>query len=132
MTALQDRYATMTRGQSRDTGQVLALILALCAFVLEKPELTLASAGVMLLVLVWPSVFRPLAFVWFGLAEILGWVMTRVIFSTIFFLLVTPVGVFRRGCGIDPMERGRWKDGQKSVFRVRDHEYSAQDLERMF
>lgn len=132
MTALQERYAAITRGQSRDTGQVLALVLALCAFVLNKPELTLASAGVMLLVLVWPSVFRPLAFVWFGLAEILGWFMTRVIFSTIFFLLVTPMGLCRRMCGIDPMERGRWKEGQKSVFRVRDHEYSAQDLERMF
>lgn len=132
MTYLQERYAAMTRSQSRDTGQVLALTLALCAFVLKKPELTLASAGVMLLVLVWPSVFRPLAFVWFGLAEILGWVMTRVIFSTVFFLLVTPVGLCRRMCGIDPMERGRWKDGQKSVFRVREHEYSAQDLERMF
>lgn len=132
MTALRERYAAMTRGQSRDTGQVLALVLALCAFVLGKPELTLASAGVMLQVLVWPPVFRPLAFVWFGLTEILGWVMTRIIFSSVFFLLVTPVGLCRRMCGIDPMERGRWKEGQESVFRVRDHEYSAQDLERMF
>jgi hypothetical protein len=132
VTALLERYAAMTRGQSRDTGQVLALVLVLCAFFLNKPALTLASAGVMLLVLVWPPIFRPLAFVWFGLAEILGWVMTRVIFTTIFFLLVTPMGLCRRMCGIDPMERGRWKEGQESVFRVRDHEYSAQDLERMF
>jgi hypothetical protein len=132
MTALQERYANMTRGQARDTGQVLALGLALAAFVLKRPELALASAGVTLAVLVWPPLFRPLAFVWFGLAEILGWVMTRVIFSTIFFLLVTPVGLCRRMCGLDPMERGRFKNGQESVFRVRDYQYSAQDLERMF
>jgi hypothetical protein len=132
MTALQERYAAMTRSQSRDPGQVLALALVLVSVVLKKPDLALASAGVMLLVLVWPSAFRPLAFVWFGLAEILGWIMTRVIFSTIFFLLVTPVGLCRRMCGIDPMERGRFKGGQESVFRVREHQYTAQDLERMF
>jgi hypothetical protein len=132
MTNLQERYAAMTRSQSRDTGQVLALCLLVAAVVFENMELALVSAGAMLLVLVWPSFFRPLAFVWLGLAEILGWVMTRVIFSAIFFLLVTPVGLCRRMCGIDPMERSRWKEGQKSVFKVRDHEYSAQDLERMF
>jgi len=132
MTALQVRYANMTRDQARATGQVLALGLTLAAFVLNKAELALASAGIMLLVLVWPNVFRPLALFWFGLSEILGWVMTRVIFSTIFFLLVTPVGLCRRMCGLDPMERGRFKNGQESVFRVRDYQYSAQDLERMF
>jgi fatty acid desaturase len=132
MTAFAERYAAMTRGQARDTAQVLALGLALAAFVLKSPELALASAAVTLAALVWPPVFRPLAFVWFGLAEILGWVMTRVIFSTIFFLLVTPVGLCRRMCGLDPMERGRFKDGQESVFRVRDHQYAARDLERMF
>ncbi len=132
MTALQERYANMTRGQARDTGQVLALGLALAAFVLNKAELALASAGIMLLVLVWPNVFRPLALFWFGLSEILGWVMTRVIFSTIFFLLVTPVGLCRRMCGLDPMERKRWKDGSESVFRVREHGYTGRDLERMF
>jgi hypothetical protein len=42
---------------------------------------------------------------WMGLAEALGFVMTRVILGLIFFLVVTPIGIVRRLTGGDPLGR---------------------------
>jgi hypothetical protein len=42
---------------------------------------------------------------WMGLAEALGFVMTRVILGVVFFLFVTPIGLVRRLCGGDPLGR---------------------------
>ncbi len=42
---------------------------------------------------------------WMTLAEGLGWVMTRVILSVVFYLVVTPIGVVRRLTGADPLRR---------------------------
>ena len=42
---------------------------------------------------------------WMGLAEALGFVMTRVILGLVFFLLVTPIGLVRRLFGGDPLSR---------------------------
>ena len=38
---------------------------------------------------------------WMGLAEVLSFVMTRIILAIVFFLLVTPLGFFRRLTGRD-------------------------------
>ena len=42
---------------------------------------------------------------WMGLAEALGFVMTRVILGVVFFLFVTPIGTLRRMFGGDPLSR---------------------------
>ncbi|MDQ1558600.1 MAG: hypothetical protein QOD32_1660 [Pyrinomonadaceae bacterium] len=42
---------------------------------------------------------------WMGLAEALGFVMTRVILGVVFFLVVTPIGLVRRLTGGDALGR---------------------------
>jgi hypothetical protein len=42
---------------------------------------------------------------WMGLAEVLSFVMTRLILAIVFFLLVTPLGLFRRISGGDSLNR---------------------------
>lgn len=42
---------------------------------------------------------------WMGMAEGMGFVMTRVILGVIFFLFVTPIGLLRRLSGGDPLGR---------------------------
>jgi hypothetical protein len=39
------------------------------------------------------------------LGEVLGWINTRVILGAIFFLLFTPLGLYMRLRGKDPMRR---------------------------
>src|SRR5262245_57283220 len=40
---------------------------------------------------------------WMILGHILGWINTRIILGAIFYLIVTPIGVYRRWLGKDPM-----------------------------
>ena len=42
---------------------------------------------------------------WMALGCILGWVNTRIILGFVFFVIVTPIGIFRRWLGKDPMGR---------------------------
>lgn len=42
---------------------------------------------------------------WMGMAEAMGFVMTRVILGVVFFLFVTPIGLVRRLFGGDPLGR---------------------------
>jgi len=42
---------------------------------------------------------------WMGMAEAMGFVMTRVILGLVFFLVVTPIGLLRRLTGGDPLGR---------------------------
>lgn len=53
--------------------------------------------------LVMPGVLRPVFKAWMAAAFSMGFVMTRVLLSLVFFLLVTPIGVVRRLLGRDPM-----------------------------
>jgi saxitoxin biosynthesis operon SxtJ-like protein len=42
---------------------------------------------------------------WMKLAEVLAFVMTRIILGMVFFLIVTPIGVIKRLSGWDPLHR---------------------------
>lgn len=43
--------------------------------------------------------------VWMMLAEVLGFISTRIILGLVFFLIVTPIGVIKRMFGWDPLKR---------------------------
>lgn len=54
-------------------------------------------AGIFLLFgLILPKLLKPIHKAWMALAVVLGWIMTRVILSILFFLIVTPVGLLAK------------------------------------
>ena len=57
------------------------------------------SAALLLLGLVVPILLKPIHKVWMTSALLLGWLMTRVILSVLFYLVVTPIGLFARFFG---------------------------------
>lgn len=42
---------------------------------------------------------------WMAVGHVLGWINTRIILGFVFYLIVTPIGIFRRWLGKDPMGR---------------------------
>jgi hypothetical protein len=123
---------SISKDQSRDTGLVIVLILLIGARFWGKSELILPALGVLLLTMTFPVVFRPLAWLWFGLSRVLAEVVSRILLTLLFGVVVTPVGVIRRLFGADPMRMKGWKNGRDSVFERRDHTFSARDLERPY
>jgi hypothetical protein len=79
-----------------------------------------------------PQVLRPVAIVWFGLANIVGAVVSRVVLAAVFGLVVTPIGLLRRALGKDSLRLRGFKAGNGSVMVVRNQTFTAGDLERPF
>lgn len=67
--------------------------------------LFIVGATLVLLGAIYPKALVVPNRLWMGMAEAMGFVMTRVILGVIFFLLVTPIGLIRRLSGGDPLGR---------------------------
>ena len=64
-------------------------------------------------------------------AVILGWIMTRVILSLVFYLIMTPIGLLTRLIGEDFL--GLKKTDSGSYWNLRDSNYETnQDYEKQF
>lgn len=99
------------RGFGRTVGLVL---LAIGTYVLWRrgwaltvlPATLLGIGGALVgLGLAAPGVLRPVYRVWMLLAVVMGFVMTRVLLTLVFFGVVTPIGLLRRALGHDPLRR---------------------------
>jgi Saxitoxin biosynthesis operon protein SxtJ len=63
-----------------------------------------AVAGILILpALVYPKILFWPHKGWMFVGHVLGWINTRIILGVVFYLIVTPIGVFRRWLGKDPM-----------------------------
>ncbi|MBA4395823.1 MAG: hypothetical protein C0394_00315 [Syntrophus sp. (in: bacteria)] len=112
----------------KDTGLVIVLVLLLTAYWTQKSLFILLAIGVLVVAMTIPVILKPLAIVWHYLSTVIGNVMNRIVLAVIFGVLLIPVGVFRRCLGFDPMMRKKWKNGVHSVFSVRNHTYTSDDL----
>jgi hypothetical protein len=82
--------------------------------------------------LIFPSLLKPFQKAWMTLAVILGWVMTRVILSILFYLVVTPIGVVARLAGTRFLEL-KWDKEAKSYWNLREEkETDPKSYEKQF
>jgi hypothetical protein len=116
MTILDElRGLDTSKGALRNFGLVVGgVFLGIVAFVFWRRGFETTTvlnavalgAGVLVsLALVAPRVLKPAHRVWMLLALILGFVMTRVILTVMYYLVFTPIGLVLRALGRDPMAR---------------------------
>jgi hypothetical protein len=128
------RFKNITKDQAKDTGMAIVLLL----FILGQlfPERAgmfhISAIAVLILNMVLPIAYKPAAWLWFGLANILGTVMSKILLAVIFIVLVTPVGIIRGMLGKDTLFLKKWKKDDSSVFHVRDHLFQSQDVEKPY
>ena len=82
-------------------GAVLIAIVLLLFWLEKQSYDILMIVGVVLCVssLILPVILKPFYFAWMTFAIILGWIMTRVILSLVFYGIITPIGLFSRLVG---------------------------------
>ena len=63
---------------------------------------------------------------WMRLAEILGWINTRIILLVIFYLVVTPLGLIMRAIRKSPLDQGErdsyWTEAPQSSYGDKHYE----------
>ena len=118
--------------RARDTGMAMVLILLLLELFLGGLIYLKIALPVLVVNMIVPQLFIPLAYVWFGLAHFLGTFASKILLFVVYTLIVLPVGLFRRAMGKDAMLIKKWKQNQESVFKTRNHLYTASDIEKPY
>lgn len=124
--------ADVSNKECADTAMAMTLICLLAVMYTRALTLLPLALALLLLGMVWPRAYSPLARVWLGISLLLGSVMSRLVLSIIFIVVVAPLAVVMRLFGHDPMRRKAWKKGAASTFVSRDHLFEAKDLEQPF
>ncbi|MFH1755649.1 MAG: SxtJ family membrane protein [Candidatus Latescibacterota bacterium] len=122
----------INRSQAKDTGMAMVLICLLLGVVWDKGGVLVLAIPLLVINMIVPGVFKPVAKIWLGLSTLLGTIMSRVILSILFLVIVTPVGLVRRWLGADSLQLKTWKKGQKSVFSIRDHKFESKEMENPY
>ncbi|MFW5735101.1 MAG: SxtJ family membrane protein [Oceanidesulfovibrio sp.] len=115
-----------------NAGLALVLLLLLAIHVFDAQGLVPVLFAVIIALMVKPTLLKPFAALWLGFSELLGAIMSKVVLSLVFFLVVTPIALLRAAMGKDPMQKKRWKNGSDSVFRTVRKTLGPEDLDTMF
>jgi hypothetical protein len=89
------------------------------------------GALLILLALVFPRALKYPNKAWMALAEVLGFVSSRIILALVFFLIVTPIGVIKRLSGWDPLHR---RSGSRNSYwrPYSERQKDVRHYEKMF
>ncbi|MBV5330496.1 MAG: hypothetical protein JZU65_23155 [Chlorobium sp.] len=121
-----------SKTQAKDTGLAMLLICLLFIYLAKYYFLLLPAMAILVVTMTCPSVLTPFAKLWFGLSRLMGIVMSKVVLSLIYFIVVLPIGFFRRIIGKDAMQVRAWRSSSGSVFKMKNHVYSGDDLEKPY
>ena len=94
----------------------------------------LISLGFLIIVLglALPKILLPFQKVWMVLAVVLGFIMTRVILSILFYFVITPIGFLAKVFGKHFLDL-KFHDSKNSYWNVREKkDYEKIDTERQF
>jgi hypothetical protein len=122
----------ITKDQSKDTGMAMVLLALLLGFLTDAPGFFPVAAILLVVTMAVPAVYRPIAFVWLGLSHFLGTIVSRILLTAVFFVIVLPVGLLRRVMGKDSLQLKKFGRGEESVMRVRDHVYAPSDIDKPY
>lgn len=116
---------------------ILVLVLALGIFYwfshVKRPELgkwLLLSALILGLIGVFiPFLADKIHWAWMKLAHVMGWVMSKVILTLVFFVFLLPMALIVRAMGKGNV---KVKAGGTSYYKTRDFLYNKESLEQVW
>ncbi|MEM7037002.1 MAG: SxtJ family membrane protein [Bacteroidota bacterium] len=116
------------RGKHIETILVLVTALVVLFLIFELKGFLLAGLGLSVVGLAIPILAKWIHEGWMGFAKVLGFINSHILLSLIFFLILTPLALARKlFTKKDPLQLKKQDEG--SYFVVREHEFTAEDLE---
>ena|SRR3984957_2640552 len=125
-------FKKVSRKQCSEFGQVAVLICIFIALYQKNAHYILPAFLILVITVLFPYFFYPVAVFWFGLSTILGKISSFVILSTLFIILVIPMGLFRKISGRDILKLKQFKKSRNSVMTERNHLFVSDDLVNTF
>ena len=69
---------------------------------------------------------------WHKLAELLGYINSRILLTLIFFIFLVPVAFLSRIFSGNPLLLKKRPNADDSYFESRNHEYTSEDFENVW
>lgn len=88
------------------------------------------ASAIAVLTLLSESLAKGLNWLWLKLALGLGWINSRILLSVVYFLFLMPIALVSRLFTKDPLLLKA--KSRNSIYTVRDHTYSKEDLENIW
>jgi len=117
----------MTDKWIKDTGLVLVFIFLILGFRYGKDFFVVAGILLLLTILV-PKVLYPIAFLWLKFVKILNFIMPKIFFGAVFYVVIFPMGRLKKLISGDTLMVDNWEQID-SVFRDRKHLYTKADIQ---
>jgi hypothetical protein len=124
--------------QMKDSGMAFALICFFLGIVLKSNIWLITGIALQLINMVNSKFFHFPAIFWFSLANLLGFITSKILLTLIFCIVILPIGSLRRLFAhskknrlenkLDSLKLLQWKYSDKSVFKTRDHIYTKNDI----
>lgn len=118
--------------QHKDVGLVLILVLLFLYQHYDYRSFLVAVFVVAGITLLLPVVLHPISKVWYALSELLGTVMSRVLLTIVFFLIITPIGFIKRTIDGKRLLGEKWKKGTSTVFINKNKKITQSDIGNTF
>jgi Saxitoxin biosynthesis operon protein SxtJ len=122
----------ITKKQASDTGMALVLILLLIGYFTKQVIFYKIAIPVLVMDMAFPMFFYPFAILWFGLTTLLGEVVSKILLSVIYFIILFPVSLVRKLMGKDSLNLKTFKKTRNSVMVTRNHSFTSKDIEHPF
>ena len=123
---------TISKKQASDTGMAIVLVLLLIGLFSQNTIYYKIAIPVLVINMIVPMFFYPFAIIWLGFSHLLGTVVSKIILTIVYIVLVVPVGIFRRILGKDSLQLNDFKKGTGSVMKVRNYIFSSKDIEKPY
>lgn len=132
MAGVKQLFQQVTKRECLEFGLLVILIMLYCGLHFKERYFFVAAFIATLLTILWPLLFYPFALIWFALIKFLSGISTRIIMLILFFVVVTPVSLFRRMTGKDTLRLKQFKKDKQSVMNDVNHTYTKTDLLHTF
>lgn len=110
------------------------LIISAFLYFYEKPSAPYFMGGgfaFQIIAQIFPILFLPLQKIWMTFAVIMGFVMTRIILSLLFYVIITPINYISKLFGKDFLDLKIEKQ-KKSYWNLIEEEYNKTSTEKQF
>jgi hypothetical protein len=122
----------LTRKQCSDAGMAVVLILLLAGLFTGRIILYKMAIPVLVINMIVPRFYYPFGIFWYGFSGLLGDIVSRILLTIVYFIIVFPVGMIRRLSGKDSLKLREFRRSEQSVMIRRDHLFTKSDLEKPF
>lgn len=119
---------SVTKKQASDSGMAIVLILLLIGLFTGNDLYYKIAIPVLVIDMTYPMFYYYFAILWFGFSQILGTIVSKIILSVVFFVMVLPVGLIRRMMGKDSLQLKKFKKGKSSVMLQRNYRFTSKDI----